>query len=183
MIDPLFPRVSAAALGALLIVAAWHKFALGARLQAVVADYRVLPPFLAPVTARIVPIAEVALGLLLLSGAGSSAAALATAALFGVYGLAIAANLLRGRAHIDCGCGLGAASGSLHPLSWWLVLRNAALAALALLPLVETAPRALGLTDGFTLVAALLALGLLYLAAQQLLINGTAIRTWRQLRD
>jgi uncharacterized membrane protein YphA (DoxX/SURF4 family) len=183
MIDPLFPRVSSAALGALLIAAAWHKFTLGTRLRSVVADYRVLPAILAPAAARIVPIAELTLGLVLLSGLGSPAAAPAAAALFGIYGLAISFNLLRGRAHIDCGCGLGAVSGSLRPLSWWLVLRNAALAGLALLPLAETTPRALGLTDGFTLIAALLALGLLYLAAQQLTVNGAAIRGWRQPRD
>jgi hypothetical protein len=45
-------------------------------------------------------------------------------ALFALYGAAITINLLRGRQHIDCGCG-----GDGTPISWGLVLRNAVLLA------------------------------------------------------
>lgn len=182
MIDPLFARLSSVALGALLVAAAWHKFSMGARLEAVVAGYRLLPGALVPVAGRIVPLVEMGLGLALLSGLGGSAAALAAATLFGLYGFAIAINILRGRVHIDCGCGLGAASGSGQPLSWYLVLRNALLAALALLLLAPAAPRSLGPADWAILVAAALALGLLYLSVHQLSANRAAIRVWRQPR-
>mgnify|MGYP001073997165 CR=1 FL=1 len=103
--------------------------------------------------------------------------------LLGAYALAIAINLGRGRAHIGCGCGLGAASGDDPALSWWLVARNLALGAVALVAVLPPSQRELGLLDWLTLVFAVLACVALYSAASQLLRNGAAIASWRKPRD
>jgi hypothetical protein len=102
--------------------------------------------------------------------------------MFLIYGLAIAINLLRGRLHISCGCGLGNSSGENQPLSWMLVLRNILLMALALLPLLPASGRTLAPFDWFTLISALLASALLYFGGSQLLQNQSAIRSWRNPR-
>jgi len=52
----------------------------------------------------------------------------AAAALFIVFAIAMALNLLRGRTHIDCGC---FQSALRQPLEWRLVVRNVVLALLA----------------------------------------------------
>ena len=86
------------------------------------------------------------------------------AALFSLYGAAIATNLLRGRQHIDCGCG-----GEGTPISWGLVLRNAVLLLIAL-PLSTP-------DGGFTIIMGFLvvltgALGLLaYAIVNQMFAN------------
>jgi hypothetical protein len=85
--------------------------------------------------------------------------------------------------HIGCGCGLGAATGDDPSLSWWLVVRNLALAAVAMVAVLPPSQRELGLLDGLTLVLALLASIALYSGASQLLRNGAAIASWRQSRD
>ncbi|MFD2171482.1 MauE/DoxX family redox-associated membrane protein [Tumebacillus lipolyticus] len=87
-------------------------------------DYRILPASLIKPFGWCEVIAEVAVGLLLLSGFYQSIAAWTTMSLLVVYTLAIAINLLRGRREISCGCG-GVAGN--HHLSWWLAIRNTVL--------------------------------------------------------
>jgi hypothetical protein len=183
MIDPLIVRAVSLALGLLLIGAAWHKLASGRQFAAVVEDYRLLPRVLAPSIARTLPALEVLLGLGWISGIVIPMVAPATAVMFGIYTLAIAINLLRGRVHISCGCGLGGATNENQPLSWVLVLRNLLLMAASLMPLAPVIGRSLGLMDWFVLSLALLAAGILYVAASQLLRNQAGIRSWRSARD
>lgn len=183
MIDPVVIRLTAVALGVLLLGAAWHKALPASRFEAILADYRLLPAPLCKLAARLVPALEALLGLGWLTGFAMAAVAPLTAGLFAVYGLAIAVNLLRGREHIDCGCGFGGTAGAGQGLSWLLVLRNGLLLLFALLPLLGTAPRPLGTVDWATLFAALVAVALLYGAIGQLTANGAAIRTWRRGRD
>jgi len=81
----------------------------------------------------------------------------------------IVMNLLRGRRDVDCGCsGLGESSGGL---SWWLVARNALLAALAVASgdWAISSARELVWVDGLTFFGATLALLGLYYAANQLI--------------
>ena len=180
MIDPLLPRTIAAGFALLLVAAAWHKLRSRAAFATVLADYRLLPAAAIPVAAVAVPVFEAALATDWLRAGSLRAAALATAALLAVYALAIAVNLLRGRAHIGCGCGFGTRAGASESLSWGLVARNLVLIVLALLPLLPAAQRPLGALDWLTLAAALLVAALLYLGAAQLLANDTAIRSWRR---
>lgn len=183
MIDPLVGRAIATAFALLWLLAAWHKVSAGERFVATLGEYRLLPATWTRPVARLLPFVEAALGLAWLTGLAPGWIASLTAGLLGAYALAIAINLGRGRVHIGCGCGLGAASGDDPALSWWLVLRNLALGAVALAAVLPSTERDLGLLDGLTLVFALLACVALYSGASQLLRNGAAIASWRKSRD
>ena len=183
MIDPLIIRLAAFALGALLLGAAWHKARQGPGFEAILAEYKLLPGAVIGVAARLVPALEAVLGLAWVAGFALPLVASLTAVLFAVYGLAIAINLLRGRRHIDCGCGFGGRSGRGGTLSWLLVARNGLLAAVALLAWLPPVPRELGAVDWLTTLAALATLALLFGAISQLLTNAAAIRIWRPSGD
>jgi hypothetical protein len=183
MIDPVFAKLVSLLLGLLLAAASWHKWASFDHFVAIVRNYRLLPTHLTRPAAGMVVAAETVLALGWLSGVMASQTAVVTAAMFSIYGAAIAANLLRGRKHISCGCGLGEAAVGGQSLSWTLVLRNAVLAGLALLPLLPLAPRPLHPIDWATLAASLLTVVLLQFGAAKLLKNGAALQTWRRSDD
>lgn len=99
--------------------------------------YDVLPESLVPVVGYLLPVVEVAIGLLLLLGLLTRLSGLASAILFGVFVAGIASVWIRG-IEIDCGCfgGGGAKEGAsaeypveiardaaLLLLSAWLVWR------------------------------------------------------------
>ncbi len=124
--EPLFGLLARLALAALFAAAGIGKLRDRRRFDGIVVDYRLLPPRLALRIAAPLPWVELALAAGLL--AGIRLASLGAAALLGLYGVAMAVNLARGRRLIDCGCG-----GQPQRLSGWLVLRNALLGAVALL--------------------------------------------------
>lgn len=95
-------------------------------LPGVIANYRLLPAALVGPAALLLAPAELAISLGLLLG-GHWLAALAAIALLLVFAAAMGINIARGRRHIDCGCGR---SQLRQQLSWLLVGRNLALAAL-----------------------------------------------------
>lgn len=183
MIDPLLSHAISAACALLLLLAAWHKISARERFLAALADYRLLPAVLLGPVAMLLPALEATLGLAWLAAVGTGTVAVLTAGLLVFYALAVAINLLRGRVHIDCGCGFGNATAGAQPLSWWLVARNLAVAGLALVATLPATSRALGPYDWLSLVLALLAAGLLGSAAAQLLRNGTAMLSWRTRSD
>ncbi|MEZ4605728.1 MAG: MauE/DoxX family redox-associated membrane protein [Deinococcales bacterium] len=81
------------------------------------------------------------------------------AALILIFSLAIAINLLRHNADIDCGC-----FGSLEQrLSWWLILRNAILLSFTLALFLPIGLRDLNWFDVLNLIFATLALLGLYI--------------------
>ena len=131
MIDPLFNRAVAVAFALLWWLTAWHKLSARAEFRAALLDYRLLPPMLVPLAAQLIPVGEALLGLAWVTGLAPVAGPL-SAALLGVYALAIAINLRRGRVHMGCGCGFGSAAGRDLPLSWWLVARNVVLSGLSM---------------------------------------------------
>jgi uncharacterized membrane protein YphA (DoxX/SURF4 family) len=88
--------------------------------EGVVANYRLLPQAAVRPVAYLLPPTEWLLGLAVLFGAAH--AEWAAAGLLGVFAVAIAVNLARGRSHIDCGCFNSALK---QPLRWSLVARNA----------------------------------------------------------
>ncbi len=100
----------------------------------VVANYRLLPDALVAPVAAVLPVAEVVLGAGLL--AGVSVAAVPVIGLLLLFAAAMAVNIGRGRAHIDCGCGR---SELRQPLSRTLVVRNVVLA-LLLVPAIAAVP-------------------------------------------
>jgi Methylamine utilisation protein MauE len=182
MIDPLLHRAVAVAFALLWFMTAWHKLSAREEFRAALLDYRLLPPGLVPLAAWLIPVGEALLGLAWVTGPASVAGPL-SAALLGVYALAIAVNLGRGRVHMGCGCGFGSAAGKDLPMSWWLVARNVVLGALALTGALPVADRSLGLVDGLTLILMLAAATVLFTGASQLLRNHSAMAAWRTRHD
>jgi hypothetical protein len=181
--DPVVTKTISIAFGILLLVSARHKLRALDAFRAVLLDYQFLPPALVPFAAWAIAGAEMVIGILWFVGGAvpTLLAASLTALLLATYALAVAINLLRGRVHISCGCGLSA-SGS-EQLSWGLVLRNGALVAVAIAAAFPVLVRELQWLDYLTLLAALSATTLLYVASTQLLGNAGAIGTWRNTRD
>lgn len=133
----------------------------------VVANYRLLPQRAAPAFAIAVVLVEATVALSMPLDATARAGGLVGAAALGAFAFAISVNLARGRTEIDCGCFQGALRQSL---SLGLLVRNAALALIALWAALPLAPIAkpIEVIDG---VAAGLVLFVLYRAAGQLVSN------------
>jgi hypothetical protein len=120
---------SAALVGEVLLFAGIMKVGRPRQLRSVLAGYSLLPESLVGTAAALLPITEAAVGVSLLLGIGRPVAGRLAAMLLIVFSVAVAINLLRGRASISCGCfGMGESTG----LTWWHVSRNVALAAAAI---------------------------------------------------
>jgi hypothetical protein len=94
------------------------------------------------------------------------AASLLGASLLAIYAAAIGINLGRGRRDIDCGCAFSGHGRS--PIGWWMLARNAVLAAVALIAAAPIASRALTPIDALTVIGGLCVLTLLYMATDGL---------------
>lgn len=114
-------------LGLVFGLAGLQKLRHRAELEGVVANYRILPRGLVKPAARALPLAELTVGILLLAGIARPLSSAAGILLLGTFAWAMAVNLKRGRAHIDCGCHR---STLRQPLHWSLVTRNLVLAVL-----------------------------------------------------
>jgi hypothetical protein len=180
MLDPLVTSIISISFGLMFLLASVHKLTGFAQFRAVLHDYRVMPGAVVPLVAAALPVLEILLGLGWLFLADVRIAAFATIGLVALYSSTIAINLLRGRVHISCGCGFGKAAGGDETLSWGLVVRNAALLAAAVTATLPEASRSLGVLDYTTLLAALVAIVLLFTAGNQLIRNSGAINAWRR---
>lgn len=160
--------------GFLIVVfamAALHKVRTFLEFTGIVQQYRVLPKAFAEYAAGMIVTAEIAAVVLLVVAAPVGIALASTLLL--VYCVAIAVNLVRGRRHIDCGCG-----GDPVPLSTGLLVRNLGILGLTvgaeLLPKVDASLQHAGVALAVTLV-----LVLLYAIVNQLLANaGIYRRLW-----
>ena len=179
MIDPLIARVIGCGFAVLFIGAAWHKLSAPERFAAILRDYQLLPAFLIRPLTFLIPAIELTLVLGWISGLATWITAITSAALLATYALAIAINIVRGRIYIDCGCGFGASGGEEQALSSSLVTPNILLIGVALLSLVPTTARGLGITDLVIIFASVLIAILLYASSEQLIQNRAAIVTWR----
>jgi hypothetical protein len=130
-LDPVVAHAAASALAAVFLLAGIGKLRDPMTFQMAVEGYELLPAAAVRAIGWLLPLAELAAGGLLLMTATRTAGALLALALLVVFCAAISANLLRGRAGIDCGCGWG----PQIPVGPGLLLRNLVLvvAALALL--------------------------------------------------
>lgn len=172
-LDPALGLALRGGLALLLATAAWHKLRDLAAFGAALGGYRLLPErALGPASIGLVAAELSTAGVLLVSPRASWAAA----ALLALYSLAISVNLARGRREIDCGC-FGPAAR--QPLSPALLVRNAALIALALLCALPAAPRALVWVDGLTIAAAIGLGALVHGAVNALLANAPRLRALR----
>jgi hypothetical protein len=148
-LDPALLGVARASLALLFAAAAAHKLRDPRRFAARVAAYELLPGWAAAPLARALALAELALCVSLAWPGTARGAALGAAGLLVLYAGAIALNLRRGRRALDCGCGFAP-----RPLGRDLLLRNALLAAVALLAALPASPRALGALDACTIACA-----------------------------
>jgi uncharacterized membrane protein YphA (DoxX/SURF4 family) len=115
-------------LGGLLLLAGVSKLADRPAFREAVADYDVLPMWLERPFAALVPLIETALGVLLLIGFGTRAAAALAAPLFLSFAIAIGINVWRGRS-FDCHCFGAAQREGIGPAA---LLRSALLVVAAL---------------------------------------------------
>jgi uncharacterized membrane protein YphA (DoxX/SURF4 family) len=126
--------------GLVFILAAAQKTRHWRIFSGVVANYRLLPDALVAPMAMLLPPVEMLIGVLLLSGQARPSGALSAIVMLGLFAVAMAINLRRGRSQIDCGCGHAILKQNLR---WLLVGRNAVLAALLAPSLVSAQPLAL----------------------------------------
>lgn len=158
-LDPAVGALVTLALAALFASAAAHKLRHPGLFRATLSAYRLVPRALeVPIAAGLAGL-EAALAPALLLPASRPFAACAGSALLAVYALAIAANLRRGRRHIDCGCG---GAGERRPIHAGLVWRNGALAVLLLAAAIPWSLRPWAAADAITVLLGALAAILLY---------------------
>ena len=176
-IDVVMARAGGATVALILLIGAIDKLRDRELFEAVVDHYRILPTGIVNRFARTLPLAEIAAAALLLWPAARLLGATLSIGLLALFSGAIVVNLLRGRRDVDCGC--GGASGR-QPLSWWLVLRNAVLAFMALAGASDGVMRDMAWLDGFTTIAATLALLALYAFFNQLGANAPRLQSLRR---
>ncbi|MFZ8986117.1 MAG: MauE/DoxX family redox-associated membrane protein [Steroidobacteraceae bacterium] len=160
-LDPTIVLVITGGLCLLFFVAAYHKMADFDRHSSVVRAYRLVPEALVVPAALSVVAAECTALVLLLWPASRALGAVLAAALLGLYAVAMAINLARGRFRIDCGC-LG--PGKRQWLRWSLVWRNTGLMLASLALLLPTTSRPVGLMDLLVAMVAVVTLAILYAA-------------------
>lgn len=114
--------------------AAWYKLQDRAGFTRALVAYELLSPSFSRLASQLLPLVEALIAVCLLVPASRGPAALLSATLLVTYGVAMAVNLVRGKADIDCGC--GGSEGQL--ISWWLVLRNFILCCASLALLLRT---------------------------------------------
>lgn len=153
--------------------AAWHKIGEFTEFTGFVADYQLLPQQLVVPASMLIVGAEVLVVALQLVPGGQVFGLLLGMAMLTLYGLSMAINIQRGRTSIECGCG-----GAVQPLSWSLVLRNAALVTLGAAA-VATAPYALDAAGAVAALASGFTLWTGFVLAEQILANASTARLTR----
>jgi hypothetical protein len=167
-IDPALRLTLRAALSLLFFWAAAHKLRDVGEFRKAVTAYKLLPSRGVSAAAALLIATEMGIAAGLLTPRSGTAAALGASGLLCLYAGAIAVNLLRGRRHIDCGC---AGAAARRPISTALVARNTILIVAAALSALPATARILNRVDGVTVVGGIIALALLYAAADELIAN------------
>lgn len=173
-IDPLPAWIAAGAIATLFGHAAAAKLMDRSLFEQHLAAYGV-PQSALPLFAWALPLLEAATALLLLTPWRTVAAALAAGLLL-AYAVAMAWHLARGHV-LDCGCG-----GAPMAVSWALVVRNLALAAIAAAVLWPVAQRTLGWGDFLAVAAVLLLAVLVYAALHEVLRHQHRVASRHALR-
>jgi hypothetical protein len=114
--------------GSLLLLAGAGKIMTIREFRKLLEAYDVLPARAVATFSLVMPSSELLVAMALLTGRHQPTAGCAAACLFFVFAAGITVNLVRGRRDLPCGC-FGRRS---EPISWYLVTRNFALAAIAL---------------------------------------------------
>lgn len=166
MLDPAIAILLALSFTALFAGGAIGKLRDLGRFVEAFGSYELLAPSVRPLIARLLPFAELAVALALLSTALRGFAAIAGGALLIAYALAITINLRRGRHDLACGCG-GPRDRQL--IAAWMVWRNAVLAAVLVLVALPQGTRSLQTADFITIGGGVITAAALYMGFDQLL--------------
>lgn len=165
-LDPVPVWVLTLSLVGLWARAGLHKLRDVARFGGTLEAYAILPHAIVSPVSWLIPMSELLLAIGLVLPFSRRAAAAAGALLLVLYATAIGINLSRGRRELDCGCSGFGREQRISPL---LVLRNAVLALLSLgIAVLPPAERPWRWIDAYTVAAAVLAIALIYLTAEQL---------------
>ncbi|SAK71861.1 methylamine utilization protein MauE [Caballeronia hypogeia] len=144
MIDPVILMVCIASATIIALASAAPKWREPARFRASLAAFALLPSFAVMPLSLVFPALETAGAIGLLFADTRVPAAIALIALFALFGVALAINVLRGHTDIDCGCsGFVTSARTPKSIGWWHVGRAFMLVALAALTLMPEAARAL----------------------------------------
>ena len=109
-------------LGAIFLLACWHKILHPAAVALDIATYQILPLGLVNPQAIVLPWVELAAGVMLLVGFRTRAAALLVACMMAMFTVAIAIAVAKG---LDMSCGCFASQGSAEdPISWQTIGRD-----------------------------------------------------------
>lgn len=166
LLDPALTAVGTLLLAVIFAVSGAAKVRALDAFVGVVANYRLLPDFLLRPVALLLPPLELVIAFALLVPASQAWAAGLAALLLVTFAVAMAINLGRGRAAIDCGCAIGLMK---ERISWPLVGRNLLLVAVAAaLVSSSSSGRPFTWLDWFTIAAATGCALLLYAAVGRL---------------
>jgi uncharacterized membrane protein len=165
-LDPAIGSLLILNLAALFGFAAFHKMKAPREFEEAFRAYRIVPGRAAHAISRVLGWLELATGLGLLIPFSRVLACLTAALILLTYACAIGINLVRGRRDLDCGCG---PARDRRPIASWMLGRNGAIAAAALLATLPWSARTMGAVDLFTVLAGTAAFALLYASLDALL--------------
>jgi uncharacterized membrane protein YphA (DoxX/SURF4 family) len=177
-IDPAIANLASVALAAIFATSGAMKLADLDLFEGALANYRLVPRMLEKPAAIALPVLECGCAAAVLVPITRAAGALGILALLTIFTGAIAINLARGRTNVDCGC-FGPALR--QDLSTWMLLRNAALAALAVAALMPFAVRRIVWLDWVTIALGAAAAVVLYFSANYALANAPMTRALEAL--
>jgi putative oxidoreductase len=117
-------------LGAIFLLACWHKLVEPGTFAVDIATYKILPLGLINLMAIVLPWVELFAGIMLIIGFRTRAAALLIAGMMAMFLVAISIALAKG---LDMSCGCFASQGAAEdPISWRTIVRDAGWLFLAL---------------------------------------------------
>jgi uncharacterized membrane protein YphA (DoxX/SURF4 family) len=122
------PLVARWFVGFVLLFAGVSKLADVGGFKNIIEHYGLIPSWALGGAARTLPAAECLIGVALVSGVALFYAAFAAAALFCIFGAAVAVNIVRGKSQIPCGC---FGTSKTEPANWKTVTRSIAFAGMA----------------------------------------------------
>lgn len=165
--DPTAAVLASLFIGLILAAAAIPKFRHPDEFQGVVANYKLLPSFLVPPVAKLLPLIELLCAVALMIPPARELAACVAAGLFIMFALALAINVGRGRTHIDCGC--VRRPTSMSRIGMFHVMRALALAGVSLyVAAIPVEFSRISIESGLMGLAAAAMLVLLYMGADML---------------
>lgn len=168
MFDPVFSWAASVLLALIFLPAGWQKLRKPLHYQVVLENYQLLPVSIVPAATFALGLCELVAGLAVFLPLTHAASIIVLAVLLLLYMIAMAVNISRGRAEIDCGC-----TGPAHQqaISSALLWRNLVLIAAAYIAFDLSVVRDLIWLDYFAMAVAGTACCVLYHIINLLLSN------------